>query len=388
MAALFALPLMIVSCGDDKKTESSIIPRKSLIEADAGSMFVSISAVGDWTIELEYPEATTEEWASIEPAEGRGNMGNVSLSYTKNTSEEARSLKLVLKPSKGYGSSATITQEGSNGAAGTGKYGDDTARYSWLELPATKENDGLEFFAHNMAGGRYVSEYQDGTRNYSFYWNYEEHLSLWVAYPLNKSLNSGSYYDVYPWGYDPLLPREIQPNITNSSYGGGWTRGHMLPRADRQGSYEKVASTCYPTNITPQEYDHNSGVWLRLENQVRVYASTADTLYVATGCILDGSTSYTGTSSGFRIKVPSAYFKALLYYGNNGSASATDKFMAAGYYVPHSRDVAENNHFDYIMTIKELENKTGIDFFVNLPAKVGKTKAERIESELIESFWK
>lgn len=395
VVAILSLPLLIVSCGQKIELGSSdtlaLSIRKATVSSSAGSVFVTVEATGAWNITLQYPEGTDTDWAIVNPAQGTGNAGNVSLSFSANSSAEPRSVTLSLSTKTGRSTSTTLVQEGSSGASyggwGTGRYGDKAARYSWLELPATSPDDGLEFFVHNMEGGRYVSQAQDGTRNYSFYWNYDEHLSFWVAYPLNPSLYAGNNFD-YAWGLDPLLPRELQPNLTNNSYGGGWTRGHMLPRADRQGSQAKVASTCYPTNLTPQDWDHNGGIWVKLESQVRAYASTADTLYVVTGCVVDGSNTYTGTSSGFKVRVPSAYFKALLYYGPNGNASATGRYMAAGFYVPHSKEVANNSFYDYIMPISQLEQKTGIDFFVNLPAKVGKETAQKIESKLIDAFWK
>ena len=38
------------------------------------------------------------------------------------------------------------------------------------------------------------------------------------------------------------------------------------------------------------------------------------------------------------------------------------------------------------MTIDELEKKTGMDFFVNLPAKAGQSLADKIES-VKDSWW-
>ena len=61
--------------------------------------------------------------------------------------------------------------------------------------------------------------------------------------------------------------------------------------------------------------------------------------------------------------------------------------MAAGFYLPHDTGIADNNPLDYIMSIDELETKTGIDFFVNLPDAVGKSVAAEIEAEKPVSWW-
>jgi len=255
----------------------------------------------------------------------------------------------------------------------------------WLELPATVADDGREVLVHAMDGGKYVSQSQNGTRNWSCYWDYEEHLSPWVAYPLNNSLKgSGSRSNA--WGFDPLLPTSLQPNLTNGSYGGGWTRGHQIPSADRLATYAANASTFVPTNMTPQDYDFNCSIWADLENRVRSYASQSDTLYVVTGCCFENSSRWSGNSSGFSVKIPTHYFKALLYKGSASAAKATDGYMAAGYLLPHDSGIAEGNYKNYILSVDHLEEKTGIDFFPNLARKIGQDKADQIEATLL-SWW-
>ena len=264
-----------------------------------------------------------------------------------------------------------------------GQYGYDVAPMGWLELPATVKGDGRELLVHAMDGGKYVSRSASGVRNWSGYWDYDEHLSLWVAYPLNNALKgSGSRSNA--WGFDPLLPANIQPDITSGSYGGGWTRGHQIPSADRLASYAANASTFVPTNMTPQNYDFNCGIWANLENAVRSYASQSDTLYVVTGCLFENSTSYSGSNTGFAVKIPTHYYKALLYRGS--SSYATNGFMACAFLMPHDSSIANYDYKSYIMTIDELEQQTGIDFFPNLEAVLGKDKADSIESSL-SSWW-
>ena len=42
---------------------------------------------------------------------------------------------------------------------------------------------------------------------------------------------------------------------------------------------------------------------------------------------------------------------------------------------------------DQAMSIDALEEKLGIDFFVNLPAAAGKAQADKIETE-VNNWWK
>ena len=362
----------------------TVTPRTTSLEADAGSVWVSVEATGAWTISLTYD--SEGGWASVDPASGTGDAGNVRLRYEANTGSDPRSVTLVLECG-GRNASATVTQIGLSGSSSNVlANGSDVAGPHWLELPATAADDGLTFFVHDMEGGKYLSEAKSGTRNWSFYWDAAEHLSLWVAYPLNNSIKGSGTSRSNAWGFDPLLPAGAQPDVMQGSYGGGWTRGHQLPSADRLATFKANASTFYGTNMTPQDYDFNCEIWAALEGKVRSYASLADTLYVVTGCLYKDSNTFTGMNTGFRVKVPTHYFKALLFRGH--SPYATDGFMAAGYLFPHDSAIADESYLDYIMSIKDLEAQTGINFFPNLADVLGQAKCDAIESQEPSNWWK
>lgn len=369
--------------GGDATT--SVVPRSTSLPADEGTVWVDVTAKGSWTLALEFP-AGVEEWAEITPTSGSGNRGDVRLKYQANTGEDSRRVTIFLVPDKGSSATVEVTQYGTGGGGQVGSYGYDVApaALDWLELPATVAGDGREMLIHNMEGGKYKGEKLDGTRNFTCYWDYDDYMSLWVAYPLNSSIK-GSGGRSNAWGYDALLPSSIQPDVTKT-YGGGWTRGHQLPSADRVKTNAANASTFVSTNMTPQDYDFNSGIWVDLENRVRDYAAKSDTLFVVTGALFDDSSRYSGSNTGFRVKIPTHYFKALLYKGS--STYATNGYMAAGYILPHSSSIADGNYLDYIMSIDELEQQTGIDFFPNLAGKIGKEQADRIEAASPSSWWK
>ena len=385
-----ALSLLAALAGCRKESPVGLRLTNAYPEYHSASSFVKVSATDSWTLSLEYP-AGGPGWASVNPASGTGSVNNVSLTLAKNPSAEPRELTLVLS-SAGGGNQvrATVLQAGKTPSAVAGRYANayDVAPMGWLELPAMRAGDGRNALAHNMAGGAYKRT--DGTRNWTAYWDYGEHLSLWVAYPLNNSLRGNGKFD-YLWGFDPMLPTGIQPDITGRSYGGyafgggNWTRGHQLPRHDRQLTQASVASTCYPSNLTPQDGSFNSGIWVNLENKVRSYAALADTLYVVTGCLWEGSATRTENRSGFAVKVPTHYFKALLYSRQNADAL---ELKAAGFLLPHQASVAAGDFLSYICSVEELEKQTGIDFFPNLARRFGAALAREVESRVPDSFWK
>lgn len=387
-AAMLPALFLLASCqgGGQVDNNASIVPRSDVLEPDGGSIFLAVTATGDWTITLEYP-AGTEDWATADPASGTGSRADVRLRYDANTSELERSVIIVLKPANGPSASASVTQKGVSSGdkpSAVGGYGEDTARPLWLELPATKTGDGRKFYAHDMTGYGYRGFKTSGVRNWSFYWDETEHMALWVAYPLNNSLK-GTGSRTNEWGFDPLIAVDKQPSLIGGSYGGGWTRGHQLPSADRL-SHDANVSTFYGTNMTPQEYNFNSFIWGNLEGRVRDYAAKADTLYVVTGALFDNSQARSGTSSGFAVKIPTHYFKALLYSGP--SSYATGGYMMAGFFLPHDTSIAKGNCLDYMMSIDALEQQTGIDFFPNLAGVLGKAAADALEAEAPSKFWK
>ena len=249
----------------------------------------------------------------------------------------------------------------------------------WMELPATSTFDKLDFFCHMMdLDGRTI-------RNYSFYWDYDNLVARWVAYPLNKTyIGTGKRSDA--WNLDPLLSTDMQPVLYSTFTEGnnGWyARGHQIPSADRY-SGNSNPQTFYATNMTPQDDGFNSGIWAKLEGKVRDWAksgSDADTVYVATGCVVDGAEYYCFDNYGKKVTVPTGYFKAILRYAPSSAITqSTGGYMGCAFYFDHKNYPSSTPLKSVAMSIDELESRTGIDFFVNLPSAAGKTVAEAVES--------
>jgi len=371
VAALAALSLTLFSCTREEKTVDTVIPEislpKSSVESKAGSQFIGVTAGKAWTLEIVY-EGEQSGWAELNPTSGNGPVSNVKFRYSQNDdTANPRSLKIILKSAAGK-AEASFTQY-YKGWSNVGGYGAKIATQGWLELPSTESEDGKEFFTHYMTVG------SREMRNFSYYYSYSDFDAVWVAYPLNTSL-IGSYLGrTDAWAYDPLLPQSCQQNVI-STYGTGYTRGHQIPSADRQGTTSRNAATFYATNMTPQDYDFNSGIWAALEGSVRTLAKLSDTLYVVTGAVL-GSRK-TRDRDGHSITVPDAYFKALLFYGSG--YGRINKYSAAGIYMPHESTLS-GSPGDFAMSIDELERKTGIQFFVNLPKKVGDETTNKLKAQ-------
>jgi endonuclease G len=97
---------------------------------------------------------------------------------------------------------------------------------------------------------------------------------------------------------------------------------------------------------------------------------------VVTGVIVSASSKKERDSYGQSVTIPDAYFKAVLKYSKSSTLGA---WNAAAFYLEH-RAYSGSVSKEHSMSIDELEEMTGIDFFVNLPAKIGEEQAAKLEA--------
>lgn len=230
----------------------------------------------------------------------------------------------------------------------------------WMELPAMNDSNlGYYYHDFDMNGNTY--------RNYSFGWDDSNKVAIWMAYPLCSFYSDKKINRTDEWALDPLLG-DASP-YPGPGYAGDYDRGHQVPSADRLCCADANKQTFYGTNMTAQSNPFNGGPWGDLEGAVRDFRS--DTTYVVTGCYVEDSNEWTTDTNGMRLKVPTAYFKAVLVL-NNGTWTGGAYWSAHKNYDP--------NYNNWAISIDELEQKTGLDLFVNLPEKIGQSAAAAIEA--------
>ena len=349
------------------------------MDCKAGSHIITVKASGEWYLSLYFADGA-EPWAELSETRGEGNSNRVVLKYGENESYSSRTVMLILT-SAGTDVSCTFVQDGipseedPDPDPGGGGESDPSAAPGWMELPAMSEEDGLRFVTHDMTVGGIR------TRNYSLYWDKDNLVAHWVAYPLNNwTIGTEDVGRTDAWGYDPEIPRDEQPRLDRGFGGNGYDRGHQIPSADRQNRASN-RETFYFSNMTPQiGAGFNQNIWANFESTVRSWANRSDTLYVVTGCVVEGSTKYATDNDGERVTVPVGYFKAFLRYQRNSTIGFAD-YAGAAFYLEH-RTYSENNVTqDMSMSIDDLEKLTGIDFFVNLPDAIGETAAANVEKQ-------
>lgn len=377
--------LALSSCGSGGKEDvlpPTVEVKTTMIEAEGRSQYIYVKASSSWKITLTSVDGGAPvDWIIAAPSSGSGNT-DVTLNVAANESEQERSAVLTVENSAGK-ASKTISQKGKKSEIKPDP--DPTPEpkpneTGWLELPSVPA--GTDFFTHSMTIGSVK------TRNYSFIWDYDNLVAPWVAYPLCKWNMASNVKRTNAWALDPLLPESKQPVLYRgfSKGNNGWyARGHQIPSADRLTSYESNAMTFYGTNMTPQiQEGFNGDIWATLEGMVRSWANKSDTLYVVTGCVIDykdGETvKYALDNNGKKVTVPTAYYKAVLRYMKSSTVGYSG-YSACAVWLDHKVYSTKTIDSSYSMSVDDLEEKLGIDFFVNLPAKVGEDVAARIEAE-------
>lgn len=368
LAVVFAWGVVSCSDSDDQETGAlDIVLTKENVEANDISQFAKVVCDGNWTITFDYPEGMSG-WCSTPTTSGKGNT-QIVLNYTKNTAETERTV-IVRLTSGTRTVSTTLLQKGTSGGDNPPIPGEVPR---WLELPTVVSDPNCLFLTH------YTSIASRRVRNFSLYFDTDERIACWVAYPL-CSMYLGSQERTNVFQPDPDIPASDQMGATVP----GYDRGHQIPSADRTVSENANIQTFYYSNMTPQLGKFNQNIWANLEGRVRTWARGADTLYVVTGAVLktvggSENITYATDRTGKRIAVPNYYFKVLLRLKFSGT---TPTYRAIGFWFKHVANSGSVSVTD-ATTVDDIERKTGLDFFVNLPDDI----ETRIEAQFSPQEW-
>ena len=195
---------------------------------------------------------------------------------------------------------------------------------------------------------------------FSLEWDCNKKANRWTVYQLHDGNNMNKVTRKDEFKEDPEIPSQYRTKLSDYS-GSGFSRGHLCPSSDRLCSREQNSQTFYLSNMQPQWQAHNGGLWNNLEALVRKWDNTSfrDTLYIVKAATIDNANIKQYTSSG--LIVPKYFYMAILCVKNH-------QYKAIGLWTEHKNESDTNkNYGDYAISIDELERRTGIDFFCNLP---------------------
>lgn len=390
-SVLLAAPL--ASCDDEE--EDAVVIRADKVQFDnqGGTANINVTANASWTI------TNIPTWLTVDPTYGNGDL-SLTATAEPNTSYTTRNVTLTVRCGTAndtitFYQAASIRQPNVNANDTTG-YGAVASR---MEMP--RFNTSNTFVTH------YAMLNNKSVVNFSLEWNAELKHSAWVAYTMDKynSQQNVKRASSDAFQADPDLPKDMQ--VTNYNHtNDGLDRGHICASGDRLCSTEMNEQTFYFSNMSPMLNGFNTGIWRRMEDEVRTWgdatqANTYDTVYVCKGGTINNRLiNFTGQTAGADGKTPTTdangmtvkglacpayYFMAIL-------AVKDGEYKAIAFLVPHddqikpldgSSEYSEADLRQYTVTIDKLEEETGLDFFCNLPDL---TEAAA-ESQMGE-FWK
>lgn len=216
--------------------------------------------------------------------------------------------------------------------------------------------------------------------NYSYAVGYSEELKIpmWAVYRLGNKRDDVENTN-WERPYRFIVDTRTETQVTHEDYNNnfGFDRGHLAPNAAMREQYGHMAQmeTYFMTNICPQHRDLNRGIWMNLETIVRDELSQIDKnkkethdLYVITGPIVN-RTDLDTLDSG--VIIPQDFYKILAFRkGYKGTVKAIS------FIFPHHPST--NNYLDYAVSIDEIEQRTGLNFFPEL------TESEQLDLESVK----
>ena len=348
-------------------------------------------------------------WTGLEYSfsQSYNRWGQVSVSFSVGDAVEEIYLKLTLTGSSsqyGYGANIDdlklVTAEGASNVV-IGGNGGGGKTYPYAELPEFEDNDDYHYntlYTKTVSSGKSV-------RNYSVCYDTRRHNPIWVAFPMHTVYTEGSGRSEDadgndPWMQYPYLPLEDQSIIwditgdgrhqywtsSGSSY---WGRGHLCMSSSRAGANKEInLQTFYPVNVAPQWTGGIfSDLWGKTESfhYERGTQICSDTLYVVAGChyaddnAVEYDASYGRSDYSEHSKpcvMPTHQYKLFLRtrLGNIGKPAqecAAEELKAIGFWLDTViPDGSSGNIADYAVSVAEIEEKTGITFFPDIPASV------------------
>lgn len=190
---------------------------------------------------------------------------------------------------------------------------------------------------------------------YTLSYNEKYEQAEWVAYELKKSYVRSSNFDRPYFIEDPKVKTRSADwrNYKKS----GYDKGHLCPAGDMEFAIKAYNDTFFTSNISPQQHDFNGGVWNRLEQKVRYWATKYDGVYVITAGVLQPNLKTIGQE---QVLVPNYFYKILLDNSNG-------QYKMIAFLVPNAK--SNKPLYEFVVSVDSIEKMTGIDFFPKLDDK-------------------
>ena len=188
--------------------------------------------------------------------------------------------------------------------------------------------------------------------NYAVHYRNDTKTAEWVAERITLEDVSGQVRRRDNFRPDPEVPEEHRATLQDYA-GSGYDRGHLAPAASNSQTAEIMSESFLLTNMVPQNANKNRGIWRILELAIRDWVRQGKDIWVVTGTVYEQGHLTIGNNVG----VPTHMWKVIYDAGEQ---------KAIAFYMPNTAIPRSELH-TFAMSVRELEQITGIDFHPNLP---------------------
>jgi endonuclease G len=197
----------------------------------------------------------------------------------------------------------------------------------------------------------------------------------WVSWHLDSTwMGSAPRQDDFR--SDTTLPTGWYRVLGTDYSGSGFDRGHYCPSADRTSTVANNSATFLMTNMMPQSPDNNQGPWADLEEYSRTLVNAGNELHIIMGGAGQGGTGSNGgvtmTIANGHVQVPAQTWKVILVQlqGTNDVGRVTTSTRVIAVIMPNTQGIRSNNWQQYRVSVDQVEQLTGYDFFSNVPSSI------------------
>lgn len=212
----------------------------------------------------------------------------------------------------------------------------------------------------------------------------------WVSYEI-RSATDHKPYESRPstWMTDRQLYEDGIAPRDQSYVRSGYDRGHMCMREIARRFGKNADWNSHDVlNAVPQVHEFNAGHWLSLEKWTGIWANTYGKVWVICGPVVVNragnrrSSNWIGEDGEKTVVVPQKLFKIVVKETDNPRRPDVLAFIYDNDASLGDSSLA-TDHAPYLVSVREIENLTGLDFFTGL----SRPDQNSIETQTANHLW-
>ncbi|BAZ44431.1 DNA/RNA non-specific endonuclease [Chondrocystis sp. NIES-4102] len=198
---------------------------------------------------------------------------------------------------------------------------------------------------------------------YALSYNCQAGIPNWVSWELDSSW-LGNLARSDNFRPDSDLPPDCYAVRPLDYRGTGYDRGHLIPSGDRTQNSVDNSDTFLMSNMIPQSPANNREVWRELEEYSRTLAKSGNKLY-----LIAGGNGIAEKIAQSKVVVPQYTWKVILVVKPDTKLTVNNAYTIA-VWIPNSEQVKNTKWQDYLVSVEEVEKRTGYNFFDQLPKSI------------------